>query len=281
MRVSTRDRLERVTKPFRPESSSHRLMVAAEDKGPYAETVTATISEASLGDRMHKLILVETGQLDVEGASGGWLIVTGHLIFVPAERAFRMRSASGTTLLVAHLDPTDAAWTHHGCWTTAATPLAREMLAQAVRWSPAKVGTDDTARLFFRALSGLCAEWFANTRMLWLPAVQSTPMRQAVLYLRDHLDDAPLNEVAAAAGLSGRTLQRHCQVELGMSWRDLLREARMMRALELLAARRTPVSAVARQVGFSTTAAFTTAFAKRFGVAPTEYVSRRCAAPWS
>lgn len=256
-------------------------MVAVDDKGPYAETVTATISEASLGDRMHKLILVKTGQLDVEGTSGGWLVVAGHLIFVPAERAFRMRSASGTTLVVAHLNPADVAWPHHGCWTTAATQLAREMLTQAVRWSPAEVAANDSARLFLRALSGLCAEWFSNTRLLWLPAVQSKPMRQAVLYLRDHLGDAPLNEVAAAAGLSGRTLQRHCRAELGISWRDLLREARMMRALELLAARRAPVSAVARQVGFSTNAAFTTAFAKRFGMAPTEYVPQRQVASWS
>lgn len=230
---------------------------------------------------MHKLILVETGQLDVEGASGGWLVVPGHIIFVPAERSFRLRSAPGTRLLVAHLDPVDATWIHHGCWTTAATPLAREMLVQAVCWSPAAVEAGGTARLFFRTLSGLCAEWFTNTRMLWLPAVQSDAMRRAVLYLRDNLADAPLEAVALAAGLSPRSLQRQCQAELGTPWRDLLREARMMRGLELLVARRMPVSAVARQVGFATNAAFTTAFTKRFGMTPTHYVARRCAAAWT
>jgi len=279
--VSTRDRLERVTKPFRPDASSRRLLAAPGAGAPFAETVTVDVCEASLGDKMHKLILVETGLLDVEGASGGWLIVAGHLIFVPADRAFRMRSAPGTTLHVAHLDPSDATWIHHGCWTTAATSLAREMLLQAVRWSPAEVAEGGTARLFFRTLSGLCVQWFTNTRMLWLPAVQSDPMRRAVLYLQDHLGDAPLDDVAAAAGLSGRTLQRYCRAEIGMVWRDLLREARMMRALELLAVRRTLVGDVARQVGFSTSAAFTTAFVKRFGMTPTDYVSRRYAASWS
>jgi AraC-like DNA-binding protein len=256
-------------------------LIAAEGAAaPYAETVRTELCEASSGDRMHKLILVETGQLDVEGASGGWLIVAGHLIFVPADRAFRMHSAPGTTLLVAHLEPMDATWIHHGCWTTAATPLAREMLARAVCWSPGQVADGGTARMFFRTLSGLCAEWFANKRMLWLPVVQSEPMRQAVLYLRDHLDDASLEGGALASGLSSRTLQRQCQAELGMSWRDLLREARMMRSLELLAGRRTPVSTVARHVGFRTSAAFTTAFAKRFDMTPTEYVSRCCVAAW-
>jgi AraC-like DNA-binding protein len=278
--VSTRDRLERLTKPFQPDASSRRLLAAAEAAAPFAETVIAEVCEASPGDRMHKLILVETGQLDVEGTSGGWLIVPGHLIFVPADRAFRIRSAPGTTLRVAHLDPADATWIHHGCWTAAATPLAREMLLQGTSWSPADVAGGGTARLFFRTLSGLCGQWFTNPRMLWLPAVRSEPLRRAVLHLRDHLDDAPLDDVAAAAGLSGRTLQRHCQAELGLLWRDLVREARMMRALELLVARRAPVGDVARQVGFATGAAFTTAFAKRFGLTPTDYVARRCAASW-
>lgn len=279
--VSTRDRLERLTQPFRPEASACRRMVAMTGEPPHAERVADPVDEASLGDPMHKLILVEAGLLDVEGASGGWLIVAGHIIFVPADRQFRMRSAAGTRLLVAHLDPADAAWIHHGCWTTAATPLAREMLAQAVRWPQAAIEAGGTARLFFRTLSGLCAEWFTNTRMLWLPAVRSDPMRRAVLHLRDHLDGAPLDAVAAVAGLSPRSLQRQCQSELGMPWRNLLREARMMRGLELLAARRVPVSAVARQVGFATNAAFTTAFAKRFGMTPTDYVARRCAASWT
>ena len=279
--VSTRDRLERITRPFEPHASANRLLSAAEAAAPFAETVTAGVDEASLGDKMHKLILVESGQLDVEGASGGWLIVAGHLIFVPANRAFRVRSASRTTLLVAHLEPSDATWIHHGCWTTAATPLAREMLLQATLWAPPDVASGGTARLFFRTLSGLCGQWFANTRMLWLPAVQSEAMRRAVLYLRDHLDDAPLDDVAFVAGLSARTLQRHCQAELGILWRDLVREARMMRALELLAARSIPVGDVARQVGFSTSAAFATAFFKRFDMTPTDYAARRCSATWS
>jgi AraC-like DNA-binding protein len=54
-----------------------------------------------------------------------------------------------------------------------------------------------------------------------------------------------------------------------------------MRGLELLAGRREPVSEVARHVGFATGAAFTTAFVRRFGMTPTAYVARRCAAAWT
>jgi AraC-like DNA-binding protein len=242
---------------------------------PCAETFDVDLrEESSFGDPMHKLILVETGQLDVEGSAGGWLIVPNHLIFIPAERAFTIRSAPRTTFHVAHLEPSDAVWGHRGCWTTGATPLAREMLGQAVQWSPAQVQAGGTPRLFFQTLSGLCLDWFSNPRMLWMPAAKSDPMRDAIRYLRDHIDQARLDGVSAAAGLSTRTLQRRCESELGLSWRDLLREVRMMRSLELLASFGSPVSSVARAVGFASTGAFTTAFTDRFGLTPTAYLRR-------
>ena len=279
--VSTRDRLERATRPFEATASADRRLLPPIPGVPSAETIEADgLCENSLGDAMHKLILVEAGQLDVEGQSGGWLIVSNHLIFIPADRAFTIRSAPRTTLHIAHLDPADASWVHHGCWTTGATPLAREMIGRAVQWSPADVQAGGVARLFFRTLAGLCPDWFSNPRMLWVPAAKSDEMRSAILYLRDHLDEAQLDGVSAAAGLSMRTLQRRCQAELGLSWRDLLREVKMMRSLELLASYQSPVRSVARLVGFASVGAFTTAFAHRFGVTPTNYVNRRRGASW-
>ncbi|HVT50020.1 MAG TPA: hypothetical protein VHE77_00530, partial [Dongiaceae bacterium] len=53
--------------------------------------------ESSTGDSMHKMILVLGGQVDVEGGSGGWLIIPNHIIFIPADRAFNLRTAPSTT----------------------------------------------------------------------------------------------------------------------------------------------------------------------------------------
>jgi AraC-like DNA-binding protein len=272
--VTTFSRLDRATLEFEPSASALRLLVPSEPGIPQATRLEVrNWRESTLGDALHKLVLVESGQIDLEGGSGGWLIIPNHLVFIPADRAFTIQSA-WALLQVAHLDPKDADWHHHGCWATSATPLAKEMMAQALRWEPDQVRGEDWPRLFFRTLSHLCREWFANPRMLWMPAAKSEEMRGAVVYIRDHLKDASLEGVCAATGLGERTFQRRCEKELGCVWRTLLREVRLMRAMELLSCGQHSVGSVADETGFRSLAAFTTSFSERLGLTPTEFVRR-------
>jgi AraC-like DNA-binding protein len=127
-------------------------------------------------------------------------------------------------------------------------------------------------------LSHLCRDWFSKPRIMWLPAARSPEMRRMVAYVRDHLTDASMEGACAATGLSSRTLQRRCEDELGFGWRDFLREARILRAMELLAQRGSTVGFVARCIGFNSLSAFTLAFSKRVGVSPSEFVRRYAAA---
>ena len=271
--VTTFSRLGRATLTFEAKASAQRFLEPVAGLQHAVQLEVRNWSESSLGDALHKLILVESGQIDLEGGSGGWLIIPGHLVFIPAERAFTIQSAAALFQVV-YLDPKNIAWQHHGCWTTTATPLAREMIAQALRWTAEEVRDCDGPRLFFRALSHLCPEWFTNPRMLWMPVAKSEEMRAAIHYLRDHLRDASLAGACAATGLGERTFQRRCEQELGFSWRTLLREVRIMRAMELLSGGRHSVGAVAEETGFRSLAAFTTSFSGRLGVTPSEFMRR-------
>lgn len=272
--VSTFYRLERVTLPFDPKPSAGRRLASPSSVTPFAEELTLHHhAESSLGDTMHKLVLVISGLLDVEGAMGGWLILPNHMIFIPADRAFTVRLSGETRLQIAHLDPGDAEWHHHGCWITAAPQLAKEMLLHAARWG-SKENRAEARRQYFRTLSHLCEEWFATPRILWLPVAESDELRAAVAYVRDNLQEARLDRAAAAAGCSQRTLQRRCKEEFGHSWRWFAREVRIMRAMELLAARESRIGQVSRATGFGSVAAFTTSFADRVGMPPSEFVRR-------
>ena len=64
----------------------------------------------------------------------------------------------------------------------------------------------------------------------------------------------------------------------GFGLRTLIREVRIMRAMELLGGRETSVNEVARAVGFASVPSFTTAFTERLGVAPSEYMRNSAAA---
>lgn len=272
--VTTLARLDRAALPFEPGDSTARRLVPADTDVPQARRLVVTDwVERSLGDPLNKLILVEQGLVDLGGASGGWLVLPNHLVFIPAQRAFAIR-AEAATMTVAHLVPADAPWPHAGCWVTGATPLAREMLAQATAWSAADVRGEPGPRAFFGALSHLCRDWFSNPRMLWTPAVSSEPMRRAVRYVRSHLADATLEGACDAAGLAARTFQRRCEQELGLPWRSFLREVRLMRAMELLSGSGASIGAVAEETGFGSLAAFTTSFSDRTGLTPGEFRRR-------
>jgi AraC-like DNA-binding protein len=265
----TTARLTRAVVPFRPTALRRRRFASPATGAPAAERLElGAWREGSLGDPMHKLILVLAGQVDVEGGSGGWLVLPNHLIFVPAMRQFNLRTAEGTVAHVVHLDPADSAWRHEGCWVTAASTLSHEMIAYALRLD----GRSDAARQAFRTLSHMCFDWFANPRMLFVPAARSRELKAVVAYVRDDLAEATVAGASAAAGLPQRTLHRRCLTELGFGLRTLIREVRIMRAMELLAGRDVPIQEVARAVGFASIPSFTAAFSERLGVSPSEYM---------
>ena len=271
--VTTSQRLLRTTMDFVALATPERRLTPVRLGVEHALRVAADgWQEASLSDPMHKLVLVRTGVLDLEGASGGWLILPGHMVFIPAERPFTLRTGPSTCLEVVHLDPVQTSWHHHGCWVTAATPLATNLIERALGWDVEDVAGDALAHHLFRTLALLCRELFSGPRMLWLPAAKSQEMRKAVRYLSSHLAEATVKGAAEAAGISARTLQRRCMDEFQMSWRGFLREARMTRALELLVQGHS-IGSIAHFIGFESVSAFTVSFSQRFGIAPSSYLT--------
>src|SRR5262249_9533690 len=155
----------------------------------------------------------------------------------------------------------------------AVVPLAREMILHAMRWGP-RAHVDPTRRAFFRALAGLACEWAAEEKPYYLPDAKTPELAAAMAWTRDHLLDATAPRAAKASHVSVRTLSRRFEDETQLTFREYLQAARMVRAMELLAAPRASVSQTAFDVGFRSVGAFTTAFRERCGETPTDYRAR-------
>lgn len=112
---------------------------------------------------------------------------------------------------------------------------------------------------------------------------ESAWMRRAREAVAAGLHDPEFGVEALAAALAiGRTgLFRKLKEECGQSPSALLREARLLRAIELLDERAGTVSEVAYAVGFNSVEGFTRAFATRFGQRPSERMAQahRSSAP--
>jgi AraC-like DNA-binding protein len=107
----------------------------------------------------------------------------------------------------------------------------------------------------------------------------STHLAAAKAFIAAHLTDPRLGAamVAAGVGLSARQLSR-VFADSGVSVPHYIRERRLDRAHALLidtARQHLPVADIAAQCGFGSAAHFSTAFAERFGAAPSEIRRRR------
>ena len=79
-----------------------------------------------------------------------------------------------------------------------------------------------------------------------------------------------VSAIAEMAGVSGDYLSRQFHQVMGISAQEYLQRYRFARAMELLQAN-TPVTEVARQVGFGSLSSFSRAFKTEMGVTPSHY----------
>ena len=79
-----------------------------------------------------------------------------------------------------------------------------------------------------------------------------------------------LERIADEFGMTSRNLRRHLQAE-GVSFRDLLSEARLMLAEELLSGLRMPVADVAERLGYAEASSFILAFKRWKGLTPAQF----------
>jgi AraC-like DNA-binding protein len=100
----------------------------------------------------------------------------------------------------------------------------------------------------------------------------SPPIQAAVLWLDEHVGEPVLMEHAAnAAGLSESHFRRWFQREVGFNPADYIMYRRVEIAKDRLRQGEDSVTKIAMDLGFSTSAYFTSVFRKRTGLTPTQY----------
>lgn len=156
-----------------------------------------------------------------------------------------------------------------------APPLLREMARQACAWGLEPPARPEVAP-FFAAFRHLVRAWADRPLRIALPSPRSPAVRRGLDRLLEHLDrPVGVADAAAAAGMSERTFQRRCRDELGVNLQSWLVNARMVRALELLADPELPIGDVALRCGYDSPAAFARVFARVVGEPPTRWRARR------
>lgn len=223
----------------------------------------------------HYLLYAASGAFHLEVRDSRWLLPPQRAAWVAAHVPVRISTESPVTccsVLFAESTFPKPAFT---CRVFAVSTLVREMLLHATRWGPGRAAADVQADHFFQALADVCLELAAQADEFWLPKAHSVELGVALAYSLDHLPESPtFSAVAAAAHVSERTLARRFAEETGMTWRQFMRRARIIQAMERLGKAEPKVVDIAYAVGFTSISAFNHAFREFTGETPSLYRKR-------
>lgn len=225
--------------------------------------------------RFHQLLYAAEGALRLETDDAQWLLPPQRGAWITAGVGHRVSAMHPVALRTVYLSAMLANAPPWPCRVFAVPPLAREMIVHAMRWDHRRDADDALANAYFRALAGLATEWVEATRAFHLPVAKTPELKKATDYVLARLDrELSIEAVARAAATSVRTLTRRFADETQTTFRAFVAAARMLRAMDLLAAHEARVTDVALAVGFSSTSAFTAAFTEFAGETPTAYRAR-------
>lgn len=221
-----------------------------------------------------QLLGADRGLLSVGTGRGRWLVPASDAVWVPPHQPHSLRSHgaafSGWSVYVAEAEC--AALPAQPC-ALAVSPLLREAVARAAGW-PAGASLDPAqARLARVVLDEIAlAAAGEDGARLGLPMPQDPRLLRVARALADAPDDPRgLAAWAGLAHLSERSLTRLFAAQTGYSLLQWRQRARLLRALERLAAGEA-VTAVALACGYDSVSAFTAMFRRHLGAAPTRYL---------
>jgi len=245
---------------------------AAVRAGTYAYDATDVTSAWHVHD-LHQIEYAIEGFAQVETATARYLLPPQRAAWIPAGLAHKTTLKSVRTVAV-FLDPAMITGKSERARILSVRPVLREMIAYGARWPVSRSASDEVADSFFDTLAILVARWLDDDEVaLHLPASADPIVAAAMRYTDEHLGSATLPAVCAAVAVSERTLRRRF-AHAGISWRQYQLRSRLLHAMALLAEPDNTVLSVATRVGFDSGTAFSRAFTRHVGAAPSSYRQR-------
>ena len=243
------------------DSATGPFLIAVERSG--AETRITPMHQHARGQLLGAL----HGLLSVGIANQQWVVPAVHAVWIPPHRTHSLRSHGSYSGWSVYIDEAACAELPAEPCTIRMSALLREAVKRAASWRTAVL---DTAQL---RVAGVIVDEIQSLprERLGLPMpLDSRLQRVAHALTEDLADNRRLEQWAAWAAMSPRTLSRRFVDETGFSFAEWRQQARLLRALEMLATQ-TPVTSVALELGYDNVSAFIAMFKRAMGTTPSRY----------
>jgi AraC-like DNA-binding protein/quercetin dioxygenase-like cupin family protein len=249
------------------------LVPPAEER---AQRVIAYVSDLSRGGGLppHRharaqLLAVTSGSIAVTADGSTFVAPPERAVWVPAATVHETRHLASTRLRTFYVAPEATRHLPQATTVLQVGPLMREVIAALVS-RPRDYDEDGPDGRLVTVLLDLIAA--SPGLALSVPIPKSEDL-VALAYRILEAPAAPstLREHAGNLNISARTLERRFKGETGISLRGYRRQAKLLKALELLASGM-PVSRISDRLGFNEPSAFIAMFKDATGITPGRYL---------
>jgi AraC-like DNA-binding protein len=212
-----------------------------------------------------QVIYATRGAMEVSAGQSFWLIPPQFAIWIPARIMHRIRMPSAVSMRTLYLRPGLAPKLPAACTVLHVTALLRELIVETVR-----IGQLHWRNRLHCALRDLVIFHLESASavptFLTLPR-DSRALAVAQTLIANQAHNPSLASLCAGAGASVRTIERVFRAEVGADFATWRRQARLMKAVELLAGG-SSVKQAAFETGYRQPSAFVEMFRRTFGATP-------------
>lgn len=215
---------------------------------------------------------VESGLVQVHTQRGSWLLPPHRAGWMPPGELHTVTLSGAMSGWGVFITPTiEHGLPDHPC-VIGVSELTRALVRRASSWTWNDELNDEQARVMHVLLDEMRR---APHESLYLPMpLDRRLLRIAQAILERPHDNRGLDDWAAWAGLSARSLSRLFRAETALSFAQWRQQARLSNGLKQLA-EGAPVAAVADALGYVSVSAFVAMFRRSFGQPPARYFAGR------
>lgn len=220
----------------------------------------------------HYLLYALAGTIRLEADGQRWTLPPARAALIRAGHPITITVLSKLTSASVLFSPQFLKPPKHVLTVFEMSPLARELVRECRDWGPENGPLSPYAKRIFGTLGDVVQNLALVPSKCVLPAPVSPQLKRAVQLTENLAYGEPTFEnIAIQSNQSPRALARRFSGEMGMTWREVLRHFRVMKAVEVLATTDAPVTEIAMSVGYGSLSGFNAAFRQQMQMSPTEY----------
>jgi AraC-like DNA-binding protein len=222
----------------------------------------------------HQFVCTDSGALTVRTGSLSFVVPRTRAVWIPADVPHALHATGRLRLRFVYVRADAVRGVPGRCTVVACGPLLRALVDHLTERGHLHADTAPHRRLLAVFVDLLAAESEAPLSLPMPRDARALAVAEAVLAAPAEACD--LAAIADGSGASPRTVERLFVRELGWTFGRWRQQARLLHALQQLAAG-TPVTRVALDVGYRSPSAFIAMFQRVLGATPGHYLARTAA----